>query len=194
MQNEGNADSHTAVGGRLGYEFRGGMVDTLWIGVHALQEQVNNFDSGSATPQTPYARTNVKITGAFFHWTPLDWELFGEYYRFDNRAHDASSPAHSSSAWYAEADYTFFGRLTPLVRMEKDSLSQTDGYFQYLQGGQSYTRELIGLRYDLNPQTALKWDFDHTETPEAQTTGQQLFLPPYQKSYHEMHLQVAVRF
>jgi hypothetical protein len=74
-------------------------------------------------------------------------------------------------------------RITPLARVERDSLSQTDGYFQYLQGGKSYTRNLIGVRYDLTPQTALKLDGDHTD---ATRDGGQ--------SYRELHFQVAVRF
>jgi hypothetical protein len=176
MQNEGNADSRTAVGTRLGYEFRGGVLDTLWIGVHALEEEVENFQSGVMT-----ARTDVKMVGSFLHWTPGDWELIGEYYGFDNRAHDQVTPGHSSAAWFAEADYSIFGRFTPLARIEHDRLSQNDGYFQYLQGGRSYTRDLVGLRYDLNPQTALKFDVDHTVPVDAPT-------------YREMHFQIAVRF
>jgi hypothetical protein len=177
MQNEGNADSHTATGGRFGYEFRGGPLDSLWVGVHAFEEQVNNYVGGIVT-----AETNVKVQGGFMHWTPGDWELMAEYYGFDNHAHDSVGPSHSSSAWYAEADYMFFGRVSPLARIERDELSQTDGYFQYLQGGKSYTRELVGVRYDLTPATALKLDADHTATGDG---GQ---------SYHEMHFQVAVRF
>jgi hypothetical protein len=178
MQNEGNSDSHTAAGARLGYEFRGGALDSLWVGVHALEEQVDNFASGVIT-----ARTDVKLFGGFFHWTPGDWELMGEYYDFDNRAHDALGPSHSSTAWYAEADYTLYGRITPLARVERDLLSQHDGYFQYLLGGQSYTRNLIGVRYELTPQTALKFDANHTD---ATRNGGQ--------AYKEMHFQVAVRF
>ena len=56
-------------------------LDSLWLGVHALEEQVDNFASGVIT-----ARTDVKLYGGFFHWTPGDWELMGEYYGFDNRA------------------------------------------------------------------------------------------------------------
>ncbi len=178
MQNEGNADSHTAVGGRFGYEFRGGALDSLWVGVHAVQEQVDNFVNGTIT-----ARTDVKVLGGFVHWTPGDWEFIAEYYGFDNRAHGQETPSHSSTAWFAEVHYTFLDRITPLARVERDSLSQTDGYFQYLQGGKSYTRNLIGVRYDLTPQTALKLDGDHTD---ATRDGGQ--------SYRELHFQVAVRF
>lgn len=178
MQNEGNADSHTAYGGRAGYEFRGGPLDSLWIGFHGVDEEVDNFVNGIRTD-----RTDVKVLGGFFHWTPDNWEVMGEYYGFNNRPHDETGPSHSSKAWYAEANYTFFGRLTPLIRTERDSLSQHDGYFQYLQGGQSYTRIVIGARYDLTPQTALKLDANHTN---ATVDGGQ--------SYRELHFQVAVRF
>jgi hypothetical protein len=178
MQNEGNADAHTALGTRLGYEFRGGALDTLWIGVHAFQEAVPNFVSGVMT-----AQTDVRVTGGFLHWTPGDWELIGEYYGFQNHAHDAPGPTYASSAWFAEADYTFLGLITPLVRYERGSFSQLDGYFQYLQGGQSYIRDLIGVRYDLTPQVALKLDANRTNA--TRNGGQE---------YDEMHFQVAVRF
>jgi Phosphate-selective porin O and P len=178
MQNSGNADSHTATGGRFGYEFVGGPVDTLWIGIHAFNEQVDNFNSGVLT-----AATDVRVVGGFFHWTPGDWELMGEYYGFDNRAHDSTGPSHASKSWYAGAEYTFFGRITPLARVERASFSQNDGYFQYLLGGKSYTRNLIGVRYDLTPQTALKLDVNHTD---ATLNGGQ--------KYNELHFQVAVRF
>jgi hypothetical protein len=178
MQNEGNADSHTALGTRLGYEFRGGRLESLWIGLHAVEEQVDNFVSGAIT-----ARTDVRIVGGFLHWTPGDWELMGEYYGFTNSAHDATSASHASNAWYAEANYTLWGLITPLARFERDSLSQHDGYFQFLQGGKSYTRTLLGVRYDLTPQTALKLDGNHTD---ATRNGGQ--------AYNELHLQVAVRF
>ncbi len=67
--------------------------------------------------------------------------------------------------------------------MERASFSQNDGYFQYLLGGKSYTRNLIGVRYDLTPQTALKLDVNHTD---ATLNGGQ--------KYNELHFQVAVRF
>jgi hypothetical protein len=179
MQNEGNADSHTAYGGRFGYEFRGGVLDSLWIGVHGVNEEVDNFTNGVRTDQT-----DVRILGGFLHWTPGDWEVIAEYYGFNNRPHDSfSTQAHSSNAWYAEANYTFYGRLTPLVRLERDTLSQHDGYFQNLQGGESYTRSVVGVRFDLTPQTALKLDGNHTD---ATRDGGQ--------SYRELHFQVAVRF
>lgn len=177
MQNVGASNSHTATGARLGYEFRGGQLDTLWVGVHALEEEVNVYVNGPLI-----AQTDVKVVGGFIHWTPGEWELIGEYYDFNVRPH-LGGASHSSKAWYAEASYTFSGRVTPLARVERDQLNQDDGYFQYLLGGQSYTRELLGVRYDLTPQTALKLDGDHTN---ARPNGG--------RSYNEVHFQVAFRF
>src|ERR1700692_4702914 len=144
MQNAGNADSHTAFGARLGYESLGGALASLWVGAHAFSEQIDNFISGVRT-----AQTDVKVFGAFGHWTPGDWELMSEYYRFDNKAHDGVGPSHERSAFYVEAKYIFFVLITPLARFEQDTLSQHDGYFQYLLGGKSYKRSLVGVRYDL---------------------------------------------
>lgn len=178
MQNAGNVDSHTTTGARLGYEFKGGPLDTLWVGIHGFNEEIDNFSNGVRTGQT-----DVRMGGAFAHWTPGDWEIIGEYYAFNNKPHDAVGPSHSSTAWFVEADYTLFGWLTPLARFERDSLNQNDGYFQNLIGGKSYSRSLVGLRYDLTPQTAIKVDADHTD---AKRDGGQ--------DYNEAHVQVAIRF
>jgi Phosphate-selective porin O and P len=178
MQNAGNVDAHTALGTRLGYEFLGGALDSLWFGVHAFSEEMDNFIDGVRT-----AQTDVRMIGAFSHWTPGDWELMAEYYQFNNRPHDNTGPSHSSNAWYVEADYTWHGLLTPLARFEQDALNQEDGVFQFLLGGKSYKRALVGVRYDLTPQTAIKVDANHTDM--NRDGG---------KSYNEAHVQVAIRF
>jgi len=178
MENAGNVNSHTATGTRLGYEFKDGPLDTLWVGIHAFDEQIDNFSGGVRT-----AQTDVRVIGGFLHWTPGDWELIGEYYGFHNKPHDGTGPSHTSNAWFFEADYTLFGRLTPLVRYERDSLNQQDNYFENLAGGKSYSRTLIGVRYDLTPETAIKVDANHTN---ARRDGGQ--------AYNEGHVQVAIRF
>ena len=178
MQNAGNSDSHTATGTRLGYEFKGGPLDTLWIGLHAFSEEIDTYTSGVRT-----ALNDVRVVGGFVHWTPGDWEIIGEYYGFDNKPHDTDDSRRSSNAWFLEADYTVFGLWTPMVRYERALFDQQDPYFSGLLGGRSYIRSLIGVRYDITPETAIKLDGNHTDA--RHDGGQQ---------YNEVHLQVAIRF
>ena len=193
MNNGGDDNWQTAVGFRAGYEFRGGALDTLWVGIHGLREEVVTYDPGVATGPISdsynggIAESMLQMVGGFAHWTPGNWEWMGEYYGFNNHAYvhpGVESPVgHTSSAWYAQGSYTWRGQYTPYARYEKTSFSQQDNYFYYMQGGQSYSRSLIGLRYDINPQTAVKIDGGHTN---ATTNGGQ--------SYNEAHFQLAVRF
>ena len=86
-----------------------------------------------------------------------DWEVLGEYYRFNNKDKSGGNVSHRS--W---ADYLQLGRtltdLTPFIRVEKTVLNQDDNYFSMQESGQSYTRQAVGLKYDLNPKAALKFE------------------------------------
>ena len=74
--------------------------------------------------------------------------------------------------------------LTPYGRYEKAALNQNDGYFSAMNSGRSYRRGSLGLRYDLNPTTALKLEFGRTT--EVQATGD--------ATSNGIRGQVAVRF
>jgi hypothetical protein len=68
------------------------------------------------------------------------------------------------------------------VRYEKANLDQNDVYFGSLNSGGSYSRSVLGLRYDLDPRAALKVEGNRTHDDRLAS------------SYDEIRLQFAVRF
>ena len=52
------------------------------------------------------------------------------------------------------------------MRLEKTKLDQNDNYFASQASGRSYTRYALGVRYELNPQSALKLELNRTKQPD----------------------------
>jgi hypothetical protein len=109
-----------------------------------------------------------------------------EYYRFRNRDLLNGSGSHGSSAWYAQAAYSF-GALTPFGRFERTRLDQMDGYFADQTNGKSYRRAVAGLRYDVDPKAALKFEFNRTRKED-------LGLGIPNDSFSEARVQYSIRF
>ena len=51
-----------------------------------------------------------------------------------------------------------FNASTPYVRVERTILDQNDNYFSMQANGQSYARQVLGLRYNLSPKACLKFE------------------------------------
>jgi hypothetical protein len=168
-------NANKLVGGNLRYEF-GGTLEGLTLGAHALSQQVDDKTQITSTKSTVY--------GAFAVLDRGNWEGIGEYYRFRNEDLSGATGTHSSWAGFAQVGYTLGGVWTPYVRVEKAVLDQTDNYFAGQTTGLTYQRQALGLRYNLNPLSALKLELN--QTTEDQTTGQQ--------TTNEVRLQFAVRF
>ena len=168
-------NANKLVGGNLRYEF-GGTLEGLTLGAHALSQQVDDKTQITSTKSTVY--------GAFAVLDRGNWEGIGEYYRFRNEDLSGATGTHSSWAGFAQVGYTLGGVWTPYVRVEKAVLDQTDNYFAGQTTGLTYQRQALGLRYNLNPLSALKVELN--QTTEDQTTGQQ--------TTNEVRLQFAVRF
>ncbi|MFA9216265.1 MAG: hypothetical protein ACEQSK_04080, partial [Sphingomonadaceae bacterium] len=94
-----------------------------------------------------------------------------------------STASHSSWAGFAQVGKNIGADLTPYVRYEKASLNQADNYFLNQNSGRSYSRQVMGLRYELTPKTALKVELNHSD--ESKDGGQK---------YNEARMQVATRF
>jgi hypothetical protein len=164
------------IGGSLRYRF-GGAADGLVLGAHAFSEKVNAYNGDAIDTSS-----KVNLVGGYGFYDGNDWEIISEYYHFNNKdqLHDGGS--RSSWSGFVQAGKTFGGKTTPYVRWEKAALAQ-DSYFASLDNGRSYKRQALGLRYEVNPKTALKFEVNRTdETPDG---GQK---------YNEAQLQFAVRF
>lgn len=169
----GGDDNHLATGFRLAW--MPAAAPGLGIGAHGLRMRVD-ADSGRSS--------RVSMLGAFLSYDEGPWELIGEAYQFRNQALDAATPARESSAWFVQAGYRS-GAMTPFARLERTDLDQRDPYFAEQRNGRSYQRLALGLRYELAPQAALKFEVDRTRKRD---------LPAADDRYDEARIQYAIRF
>jgi hypothetical protein len=170
-------NSNKAVGGNLGYQF-GGALSGLLVGVHALREDVNTYTAGALQ-----ARTRMALYGGYFYADIAGWEGIGEYYRFRNRDLSGDTGTHQSSAAFVQVGHTFLDAWTPYYRWEKTDLDQKDAYFAAQDSGRSYRRHVLGLRYNLNSNTAVKVEGNRTREFMGEDT-----------SFTELRAQFSVRF
>lgn len=175
---KGAGGRSASIGGNLSLEFKGA-AEGLRVGLHALSAKV--FDTATAA-----AATRLQMLGAWVVYNENDWELMAEQYSFHNRELTGglvgSHGSHRSNAGYVQLGRQF-GLFTPYARFERTALSQVDPYFAQQEAGQSYKRSALGLRYDVNPTTALKFEAMSTQYTDRVVN-----------SFSELRGQLAVRF
>jgi len=181
-QTAGDNNHQAMVGFNMGYEF-GGLADGLRLALFGLRGDVEDVVLPTPSP-TPNI-TQLNMGGAALVYLEHDWEIMGEYYSFNNTDKSGGTGSHSSWADYLQVGMNFSG-LTPYVRVEKTVLDQTDMYFAMQDNGQSYFRQSLGLKYDLNPSASLK--FEVLNSKFADEMGRE----PY--DYRSFLAQFAVRF
>jgi hypothetical protein len=137
-------------------------VPGLTFGVHALTEKVSIINSSSQTGQV-----NLQITGGYLFYESDQFEVIGEYYAFNNTDVQGNTGSFRSTASFLQVGYQLFNRTTVFARTEKADLSTADPYFTNMNGlaagtsfGSSYHQATIGVRYDLDPRSALKLQFE----------------------------------
>jgi hypothetical protein len=170
-------NSNKAVGGNLGYRF-GGALDGLLVGVHAMRADTDVYHDDALQN-----RNRLAFTGAYLYADLHNWEAIGEYYRFRNKDLSGGTGTHASWAGFFQVGRTFFDLWTPYYRWEKANLDPADNYFAAQESGRSYARNVLGVRYALNPNTALKLEANRTK----EYLGED-------KWYTELRAQFAVRF
>jgi hypothetical protein len=148
--NQAGDNNHQAmVGFNLGYEFSGSL-DGLRLAVHSLRGDVDD-------DAIPSNKTQLNIVGGSAVYLSDTWEVMSEYYRFNDKDKSGGTGTHKSWADYLQIGKSF-NNLTPYVRVERTVLDQLDNYFSMQDSGQSYARQALGLRYNLNPKAALKFE------------------------------------
>lgn len=183
-------DNHRAmVGLNLGYEFSGDL-DGLRVAIHSMRGDIYDNSNGTLQPATVPARTSSNKTdmnmfGGSFVYLGNDWELMTELYKFRDNDKSGNTGIHRSSASYMQIGKTF-GSLTPFIRKEITVLNQLDNYFSMQASGQSYTREVIGFKYDLDPKASIKLEghYSNFAVESGRTPAK----------YHSMYAQYAIRF
>ena len=188
-------DNHSAlVGLNLGYDFSG-MLDGLRLAGHWLNGNVNSYAGAIyGTPtvytgDTIYNTTNLNVSGVSLVYLSNDWEIMSEYYGFNNKDKTPGSSTngnkYKSRAGYLQVGLNI-GKWTPYVRAERTILDQNDGYFSTQASGQSYARQVLGLRYNLNAKACLKFELMNSHfMAELKRT---------ELSYRTMTIQYAISF
>jgi hypothetical protein len=169
----GDNNHQAMVGFNVGYEFSGNL-DGLRVAGHGLSGDVDD-DATAAN------KTGLSMLGGSAVYLSDDWELLSEYYSFSNKDKNliGSTGTHKSWAGYMQAGKAF-NDLMPYLRLERTVLDQTDNYFSQQDSGQSYARQSLGVRYNLNHRAALKLEvlnskFEAFGTARIATSFRSLF-------------------
>jgi hypothetical protein len=175
-----------------------GDFDGLQVGVHAYVDRVQTYAPDNVTV---LSQTDVHMTGAFVYYGGESLEVNGEYYHFDDDttlAAGAAQPGnHLSDAGFLQVAYTF-GKYTPFVRGESASLDSRDAYFSSMSSGVPYTREAVGVKYQLNPKASLKLEVGHTQEGRCELLDTSGLVPATRTlpavSYNRVQAQAAIAF
>jgi len=151
----GGVDSGGAIyGGNLGYVF-GETLNGLKIGVSGFRSRITD-------DQLAGRITRVDNVGVYFAYDTDRFEHIGEFYRFNDTDLIIRGPAHRSSAGFLQLAWRL-PIATPYVRYERAELDQSDQFFALQNQGMSYYRAALGLRFDLDPKSALKLELGRTK-------------------------------
>ncbi len=153
----GDDNGNRVVGFALQNRFSGAL-DGLTVGINGLRQSVSAYDATDAL----LARTRLAMVGAHAVYDNEGWELIAEGYRLRNTDLSGTTGSHDSSAGYLHLSRNIADRWTPYLRLERASLDQADNYFALNANGRSYTRQVLGLRYDTDPRAALKFEWNRT--------------------------------
>ena len=167
----GSPNGRATLGGSVGFHFSGALKGTE-VGAHWLRSTI---DDTSAEAN----RTRVGMFGGYIVYDENDWEIIGETYQFRNRS---GGKSFSSNASFLQIGREF-GAFTVFGRAEKGRFDQADPYFGQQESGRSYSRLSTGLKFDVTPSAALKFELLRHKPKD---TGQE--------SYTEGLAQFAVRF
>ncbi|MBL8473339.1 MAG: hypothetical protein KF778_03795 [Rhodocyclaceae bacterium] len=180
MRAAGSGSHQTSTGFNLWVSPRS--LSALRIGLHGLRANVADDLANN---------TRLNMLGGYGVFIDDNWEVLGEYYHFRNRDLSGASGTHGSNASYLQAGYNF-GRVTPFARAERTRLDQTDNYFGSQLFGRSYDRFALGMRYDLNAKSALKFELNRTRQKDLVAADGITAAPD--DSYIEALMQFSFRF
>jgi hypothetical protein len=176
MNNPGNTNGNVIVGGNVGW-LPSGPLDGLKVGVSAFSTRIDIQDA------TPEFFTRVTTYGVYTVYDTDMWEWLAEAYLFYDEDLSGHTGTHRSDAGFAQLGYRGAGRLIPYVRYERAALQQSDPYFAAQHFGQSYYRDAVGLRFDIDVKSALKLEFANTQLTDRSRTD-----------FGEALIQYAIRF
>jgi hypothetical protein len=154
----GGVDGGGAIyGGNLGYVF-GETLNGLKVGVSGFRSRISDDQQAGRI-------TRVDNAGVYFAYDTDRFEHLGEFYRFSDTDLTARGPPRHSSAGFLQLAWRL-PLATPYVRYERAVLDQSDNYFALQSAGMSYYRTALGLRFDLDPKSALKLEIARTKNTD----------------------------
>lgn len=177
MNNPGNTRGSTIVGANVGL-LLSGRLDGLKVGVDTFQTRIGDETVSPA----PTIFTRVRSYGTYAAYDTDAWEAIGEFHVFDNYDLTHGTGSHHSDAGFLQVGYRA-GRYTPYGRYERGSFQQSDDYFAALHTGQSYYRDALGMRFDVDLVSSLKLELAETH-----------FTDRVVSKYDEALVQYAIRF
>jgi hypothetical protein len=175
MRNAGNTDGNLVAGGRLGYQWTGGLLEGMTVGAHVFNGRIDD-------DQTPIDRTQLRMYGGYAVYDTDRWENIAEFYQFDNEDLSGNTGKHRSEAGFVQLAYRASWGV-PYVRYERAVLKQTDPYFAQQNSGASYYRNAFGLRFDIDLKSALKLELAETHLTDRAP-----------RQYNEALVDYAIRF
>ena len=190
MQTGGNLHGAAMAGTRLSYQFMGGAVDGLLVGVNGFTDKVN--DDNAISP----ALIRLNMVGAYAVYDTDTWEHIIEAYSFHDKNLNGSPGTHRSEAWFAQFGYRASWGV-PYIRYERAMLDQSDPYFSEQTFGASYYRSALGVRFDINAKSSIKFEVAHTRNTDDRPatdyrpSDAEIGLP---QQFNEVLAQYAVRF
>jgi hypothetical protein len=189
MQNGGNEHGAAMFGSRLSYQFIGGGADGLLVGVNGFTDKVN--DDNAITP----ALVRLNMVGAYAVYDTDTWEHIIEGYSFHDKNLNGAPGTLRSDMWFAQFAYRARWGV-PYIRYERANLDQADPYFNEQTFGASYYRSALGVRFDINAKSSIKFEVAHTRNTDRPATDYrpsdaEIGLP---QQFNEILAQYAVRF
>jgi hypothetical protein len=178
MRNAGSPHGNLMGGGRIAYQFDAGRTEGLTLGLHAFTARI----TADAIANTAATATRLRAYGGYAVYDTDQWENMVEIYVFDNEDLIGDSGTHRSNAGFVQFGYRVPWGV-PYARYERAVLKQSDPYFSALDGGSSYYRSALGLRFDVDLRSALKLELADTHLTDR-TRDQ----------YGEGLVQYAIRF
>jgi hypothetical protein len=130
------------------------------VGLHGLREGV----TGNNLAGTVQGTAEMQFLGGYAYFQNDDWEFISEYYKFHDKDESGGNGTLGSWAYYAQLSRVLAGQLTGYVRTDRAALNQKDPYFALQEYGASYSTVTTGLRYDLDPKSAIKVQIDRTRS------------------------------
>jgi hypothetical protein len=133
--------------------------------LNGLKIGVSAFRSRISDDQQAGRITRVDNAGVYFAYDTDRFEHIGEFYRFNNKDLTSGGAEYRSTAEFIQLAWRLPIAM-PYARYERAVLDQADNYFALQLAGMSYRRAALGLRFDLDAQSALKLELARSKNTD----------------------------